>query len=620
MTQAVTMTGPAPMAVAIASASEEAASPGFSALLAAVAPAALGGFSGVVPPARWSDSLAPGVAPLAGRLPVTRPSAAPALPLAVSQAGSPLAEAIVAPSEATAARALPAALLRPGATTTMPVAAPRTARESALPAVDRRAEAPDADDQSQALPDTGPVEAEFAGDAGQPSMPAAPLPAPIVGNEPRAARRQGDVLIETRLAVAKPGAAIVTPEQPVRTELDHDMPIALPGTRTAPAPIPAEAPKPGATAPPANASPSAKAAPPADGLPGAKRDRDLGRPAPVMPLPAPVTPSPAPTPVLSAPATPLSARAAPLSAPAAPLSVQAAPLLALALTVSASPVQGVTRLPTTAVFTPPVGGQANGIAPAPPPARSPWSLEAAGHSPASPVARVVAEAPDPARLPGHAEASLPLPSSAAAAAPAVPTSLAVHSPPAAHTPAMAGVTASPLRRGEPRDASLPALLERDDPGIPLPAAPLVALARPTPNGVVAPAEVQAAPAATAPPASPIDIALSSSRLGDVRIGIEGAADDLRVSIGLSPAAASIVAADAPRLIADLAATGIRLQALDLSGAGVPSQGYAGNGTGQSPQQHSPQPPPHPQHAQPYPGAVRPAATEPAHPRTSDRYA
>jgi hypothetical protein len=109
-----------------------------------------------------------------------------------------------------------------------------------------------------------------------------------------------------------------------------------------------------------------------------------------------------------------------------------------------------------------------------------------------------------------------------------------------------------------------------------------------------------------------DMAIRSERLGAVRIGIEGAPGELRVSLGLSPAAASIVAADTPRLVADLAAGGVRLQSLDLSGSG-----FAG---GQGPSQGAPQQPP-----QSGPGLRTarqsvniPVIAMPA--RTADRYA
>lgn len=120
-------------------------------------------------------------------------------------------------------------------------------------------------------------------------------------------------------------------------------------------------------------------------------------------------------------------------------------------------------------------------------------------------------------------------------------------------------------------------------------------------------------AVTAPePAVATDVVVSSDRLGVVRIGIEGAPGDLRVSLGLSPAAAVIVAADTPRLLADLAAGGVRLQSLDLSGSGFAS------GQGPSPDEQHKQPQP-----MPGPRAILAADINPVIPvraGTADRYA
>lgn len=116
-------------------------------------------------------------------------------------------------------------------------------------------------------------------------------------------------------------------------------------------------------------------------------------------------------------------------------------------------------------------------------------------------------------------------------------------------------------------------------------------------------------------ATGVDIGIKSDRLGAVRIGIDGAPGDLRVSLGLSPAAAALVAADAPRLIADLAANGVRLQSLDVSGGG-----FAG-GQAPSPGQQQPQSP-----APMVPRAAVPAALAAVNPAivvrtsTADRYA
>jgi hypothetical protein len=109
-----------------------------------------------------------------------------------------------------------------------------------------------------------------------------------------------------------------------------------------------------------------------------------------------------------------------------------------------------------------------------------------------------------------------------------------------------------------------------------------------------------------------DVAIRSAQLGAVRIGIEGTSGELRVSLGLSPAAAVIVAADAPRLLADLAAGGVRLQSLDLSGSGFAS----GQGPSHGAPQHQQQPGTTPRPA--IAADTRPV--NPAHPPGADRYA
>ena len=95
-----------------------------------------------------------------------------------------------------------------------------------------------------------------------------------------------------------------------------------------------------------------------------------------------------------------------------------------------------------------------------------------------------------------------------------------------------------------------------------------------------PLPVSGSPPDRAPVADPrTEVAVVSDRLGDVRIGIEGSAQDLKVSLGLAPLSAAILAADLPRLVADLAANGVRLQSLDISGSGhfggQPSGGQSG---------------------------------------------
>ena len=69
-------------------------------------------------------------------------------------------------------------------------------------------------------------------------------------------------------------------------------------------------------------------------------------------------------------------------------------------------------------------------------------------------------------------------------------------------------------------------------------------------------------------ATTTETAVATDRFGDVRIAVEGSATDVKVSMALTPTA-SLGAADAQRLAtglaADLAAAGVRLQSLDISG-------------------------------------------------------
>jgi hypothetical protein len=157
------------------------------------------------------------------------------------------------------------------------------------------------------------------------------------------------------------------------------------------------------------------------------------------------------------------------------------------------------------------------------------------------------------------------------------------------------------RPGDERDR-LPAPAALPDPG------PLRVALRVEPS-VVGPSLPVAADAA---PPTAVDIAVTSDRLGAVRIGIDGVPGDLRVSLGLSPAAAAIVAADAPRLFSDLAVNGMRLQSLDVAGGC-----FTG---GQAPSQGQQQPQ---SQAQMMSRAALPAAVNPVitvRARTADRYA
>lgn len=105
-----------------------------------------------------------------------------------------------------------------------------------------------------------------------------------------------------------------------------------------------------------------------------------------------------------------------------------------------------------------------------------------------------------------------------------------------------------------------------------------------------------------------EVAVTTDRFGDVRIAVEGTATDIKVTMALAPTA-TLGASDAQRLAtglaADLAASGVRLQSLDISGGDT--------GRGGSPQ------------GQREPPASRPTVAPVAPPRSataprSDRYA
>lgn len=91
----------------------------------------------------------------------------------------------------------------------------------------------------------------------------------------------------------------------------------------------------------------------------------------------------------------------------------------------------------------------------------------------------------------------------------------------------------------------------------------------------------APPAATEVGAEPMPSSgIASERLGAVRIGLEGGIQDLRVSLAVG-AGAGLVAAEAPRLVADLAALGVRVHSLDITGGGG-AMGTSGGNPGGDP--------------------------------------
>ena len=80
-----------------------------------------------------------------------------------------------------------------------------------------------------------------------------------------------------------------------------------------------------------------------------------------------------------------------------------------------------------------------------------------------------------------------------------------------------------------------------------------------------------APAITADPllrpaaAVPPPLSIASDALGSITVGIDGGPQDLRLRFEAAPHAAGLIAAEVPRLLADLAAHGVRLQSLDIGG-------------------------------------------------------
>ncbi|KAB7648330.1 hypothetical protein F3168_01005 [Polymorphobacter fuscus] len=236
------------------------------------------------------------------------------------------------------------------------------------------------------------------------------------------------------------------------------------------------------------------------------------------------------------------------------------------------------------------------------------------------IAPVAAETEASGTAPDAAAA--PAQRAEAIVAPTAPT-VRTAPPPLAQPPALAPALAPAGRNGAAmlRPASDPTLV--DTPLLPGPQSqPIAASALPSlasapllPN-----AADGSAPAPRAEASEPAAaMVVASDRLGDVRIGIEGTAHDLRLSLGLAPAVAPLVAAEVPRLVADLAASGVRLQSLELTGAGANSAG-GGTAFGHNLPQGQREAPP--QATRPLAAAVLPpppAVTAPR-PRFPDRYA
>lgn len=131
---------------------------------------------------------------------------------------------------------------------------------------------------------------------------------------------------------------------------------------------------------------------------------------------------------------------------------------------------------------------------------------------------------------------------------------------------------------------------------------LPSAAVPAPDSAAAPTGARLA--AALPAAAP-RISVNSDRLGHVDVAVDGGGDDVQVTLGLTPGAAVQVSADAPRLSAELAAHGHRLQSLQFD--------LGSGGSGARPDR-GPPPPPMP------PRTLLTGDAGPAPATTADRYA
>jgi hypothetical protein len=187
-------------------------------------------------------------------------------------------------------------------------------------------------------------------------------------------------------------------------------------------------------------------------------------------------------------------------------------------------------------------------------------LAPAPAGPDSPISAVpaVVSAFEAAALP--ASDSPPLPAATVASLPAA----TVVSLPAATVATM--IPSPPAVPAPPSRPRLPLLRSED----PLPDAAAMERA---PALALAPALVlpDRAAAITADPllrpaaAVPPPLSIASDALGSITVGIDGGPQDLRLRFEAAPHAAGLIAAEVPRLLADLAAHGVRLQSLDIGG-------------------------------------------------------
>ena len=164
------------------------------------------------------------------------------------------------------------------------------------------------------------------------------------------------------------------------------------------------------------------------------------------------------------------------------------------------------------------------------------------------------------------------PDSPISAVPAVVSAFEAAALPASDSPPLPAATVATMIPSPP---AVPAPPSR--PRLPLPGSedplPDAAAMERAPALALAPALVlpDRAPAITADPllrpaaAVPPPLSIASDALGSITVGIDGGPQDLRLRFEAAPHAAGLIAAEVPRLLADLAAHGVRLQSLDIGG-------------------------------------------------------
>jgi hypothetical protein len=393
---------------------------------------------------------------------------------------------------------------------------------------------PSAGDTGQASYAGGAGQASYAGGAGQASYAGGVSHASYAGKiRPRFA-----ALLAAALPPGEPNAPGDAPQ--LAPGLSSPPPPAIAETVVAPS-LPASPPPTGAPQAALHPALATPLAPGATGnLPGAVTAALFALPAAARNASAD-TPDDAARDAETAPdrdeATPVGALLS-ATAVALPLPPQPEPPIPLG-NLPAAPLPPLTATISQTSLGSVANGFASLLAPAP----------AGPDSPISAVPAVVS-AFEAAALP--ASDSPPLPAATVASLPAATVATMIPSPPA--VPAPPSRPRLPLLRSED---PLPdaAAMER---------APALALA----PALVLPdraAAITADPLLRPAAAVPPPLSIASDALGSITVGIDGGPQDLRLRFEAAPHAAGLIAAEVPRLLADLAAHGVRLQSLDIGG-------------------------------------------------------